>query len=113
MRRAMPKFIEIQCSCSNLEEARHICRQLVQERLVACAQITPVIESIYIWNNQLETCQESKISLKARAEHYEQIRAMIEKNSSYQVPEILYRHIEGGNCSYLEWMETTTAEAKV
>ena len=61
-----------------------------------------------MWNNQLETAQESKIVLKTRADKYEEIKEIIEKNCSYEVPEITFMHIDGGNdeiCS--GWKKST------
>lgn len=104
----MSQFIEIHWTCGNLDEARKISRYLVQERLVACAQIIPWIESIFMWNNQQDTVQESKIIFKTRLEHYGQIKKVIEENCSYEVPEITYVHIDGGNESYLNWLNEST-----
>ena len=73
----MSEFIEIHWTSGSLDEARKIARYLVQERFVACAQIIPWIESIYMWNNQLETAQESKIILKTAKANYEKIREII------------------------------------
>lgn len=100
----MTQFIEIHWSSGSLDEARKVSRYLVQEKLVACAQIIPWIESIYIWNAQLETTQESKIVFKARLEDYDTIKKAIEDNCSYQVPEITYSIIDGGNQAYLDWL---------
>lgn len=97
-------FIEIHWTSETLDEARRVSRYLVQERLVACAQIVPWIESVYMWNNQLETTQESKIVLKTRLKNYQRIREVIEQNSKYQVPEITWFKIDGGNQSYMEWL---------
>jgi periplasmic divalent cation tolerance protein len=101
----MSEFIEIHWTSGSIDEARKISRFLVQERLVACAQITPWIESIFMWNNQLETAQESKVTLKARLDHYEAIKNVIKSNCTYEVPEITYVKIDGGNKEYLEWLE--------
>lgn len=104
-------FIEIHWTSGSMDEARKISRYLVQERLVACAQIVPWIESIYMWNNQLETTQESKVTFKTRLENYNAIKEVIEKNCSYQVPEITYMIMDGGNKLYLDWLETSTTES--
>ena len=104
----MSEFIEIHWTSGSLDEARKISRYLVQERFVACAQIVPWIESIYMWNNQLETAQETKIVLKTRLESYDKIRAIIKENCKYQVPEITYHTIDGGNQEYLDWMREST-----
>lgn len=100
----MNSFIEIQWTSSSLDEARKISRYLVQERHVACAQIIPWVESIYMWNNQLETAQESKIILKALENNFDQIKQIILTNSSYQVPEIIFKKIDGGLQEYFDWM---------
>jgi len=104
----MTNFIEIHWTSGSIDEARKVCRYLVQEREVACAQIIPWVESIYMWNNQLETTQESKVVLKARADQFDTIKEVIIQNSSYEVPEITFRRIEGGNKEYLDWMEEST-----
>jgi periplasmic divalent cation tolerance protein len=100
-------YIEIHWTSGSLDEARKISRYLTQERLVCCAQIIPWLESIYMWNNQLETSQESKVVLKTRLENYDKIKEIIKQNCSYQVPEILYFIIGGGNREYLEWMNAS------
>lgn len=104
----MAEFIEINWTSGSIEEARKVSRFLVQERYVACAQIVPWIESIYMWNNQLETAQETKITLKARLQNFEAIKNIIKENCKYQVPEITYHSIEGGNIEYLEWIREST-----
>jgi periplasmic divalent cation tolerance protein len=104
----MSEFIEINWTSGSIEEARKISRYLVQERLVACAQIVPWIESIYMWNNQLETTQESKIVMKTRAENYDAIKNVIIENCKYQVPEITFHIIDGGNEEYLAWLQESS-----
>lgn len=96
-------LIEISWTTGSLEEARKVARYLAQERLVACAQIIPWVESIYMWNNQLETMQETKVIFKTILHNYETIRKIIQENTSYQIPEILYRYIDGGNDAYIQW----------
>lgn len=105
----MSEFIEIHWTSGSIDEARKISRYLVQERLVACAQIIPWIESIFMWNNQLDTGQESKVILKTRHERYDEIKEMILKNCKYEIPEITYTKIDGGNESYMQWLEESTS----
>lgn len=104
----MSEFIEIHWTSGSIDEARKISRYLVQEKLVACAQITPWIESISLWNGQLETTQESKILLKSRKDLYDQIKKVILENCTYQIPEISYQFLDGGNEEYLDWLRDNT-----
>lgn len=100
----MSEYIEVHWSSGSIDEARKVCRFLVQEGYVACAQIVPWIESIYLWNNQLETTQESKVSLKTHKDLFEKIKQVIIENSSYQIPEITFQYVDGGSDEYLQWI---------
>lgn len=106
----MTDCIEIHWTAGSLDEARRVCRYLTQERLIACAQIIPWVESIYMWNNQLETTQESKITLKTRRDLYDQIKEVIEQNCSYEVPEITFVNLDGGNKPYLDWLQESVSQ---
>lgn len=102
---AQDEFIEIHWTSGSLDEARKVARYLVQERLVACAQIIPWVESIFLWNNGLDLAQESKIVLKTLFQNYDKIKEVIEQNCKYEVPEITWFKIEGGNKAYIDWMK--------
>ncbi len=104
----MSQCIEITWTTGSVDEARRICRFLVQERLVACAQIIPWVESIYMWNNQLETSQECKVVMKTQLDHFHQIKESIIDNCTYDVPEITYSVISGGHDDYLSWVTEST-----
>lgn len=106
----MTEFIEVHWTSGSLDEARKVCRYLVQERLAACTQIIPWIESNYMWNNRLETSQESKIVIKSILEHYDRIKDVIKKNCSYEVSEITYIKIDGLNQEYLDWLKESTLQ---
>lgn len=106
----MDECIEIHWTTGSIDEARKICRYLAQERFIACAQIVPWIESIYMWNNQLETSQESKVVLKTRLGNYDSIKGIIRENCTYEIPEITYVKIDGGNEEYLKWVTESTKE---
>lgn len=100
----MTKFIQIQWTCGSIDEARKVCRYLVQERYVACASILPWVESIYMWDNQLDTTQETKVLLKTREDNFEAIKTVILENCSYELPEITKIAFSGGHEEYLKWL---------
>ncbi|MCB1136694.1 MAG: divalent-cation tolerance protein CutA [Chlamydiia bacterium] len=106
----MSEFVEMHWTTGSIEEARKVCRYLVQNRLAACAQILPWLESIYMWDNRLETTQESKVFIKTRRDRVQEIIKTIKDNTTYEVPEILVFDIKDGNSDYLEWMKQSTPE---
>lgn len=100
----MNKFVYINWTCRNLEEARKISRVLIEKKLAACANIIPQIESTYLWKGTIETDQEVKVIFKSRDEHFQQIRIYIEQNGSYEVPEVSKIYLDEINPSYLAWL---------
>jgi len=109
----MADYVEVHWTSGSIDEARRVCRYLVQERLVACAQIIPWIESIYMWNNELETGQESKIILKTKGDLFPKVKEVILENSTYEVPEITALEIVEGNEAYLDWISESVSLASV
>ena len=109
----MSEFIEVHWTSGSIDEARKVSRYLAQERLIGCAQIIPWVESIYMWNNQLETTQESKVIYKAKLDQFEQIKEVILQNCTYEVPEITYTVLDGGSKGYFDWLEETTKIATI
>ena len=103
----MSDFIEITWTTGSLEEARKISRNLVQEKYVASAKIIPFVESIYLWNNELETTQDCLVIFKTDKIHFEKIKEIITKQSTYEIPEMTFKHIAGGNAEYLSWIKDT------
>ena len=99
------QFIEISWTSGSLDEARRVARYLVQERIVAGAQISPWVEAIYLWDNQLETTQETRVTFRTARDRFDEVVKIIKENSGYEIPEIAFTAIEGGDAAYLEWMK--------
>ena len=103
-------YVEIHWTTGSIDEARKVARYLCQERLIACAQVIPWVESIYMWDNKLQTTQESKVVMKTRRDKFEAIKEVIQKNTTYEVPEIILIQIDDGNKAYFDWIEENTPE---
>ncbi len=95
---------------STLEEANKLGRTLVEERLVACATLLPVVQSIYHWNEQIQSAPETMVLLKTSTEKLEALEKRLKELHSYRVPEFLVIPVESGSSAYLEWMFGTLAK---
>jgi len=102
------QYAMVHWTCGSLDEARIIARHLVEEKLVACANIIPWVESFFLWNDQLDVAQESKVIFKTKASLFEKVKETILSKSKYEVPEILMVPIEAGNQEYLDWLASNT-----
>lgn len=78
-----PIFILV--TCKDNDEARHIGRQLLAQKLVVCANIIP-IKSLYRWKGELQEANEVMMALKTIASRWDAVREAIEKLHSYKVP---------------------------
>jgi len=82
------KIICVKTSVKELDLAKEISRVLIEERLVACVQISKVY-SIYVYEG--EFCEEKEfcLEIKSQAKHFKKIKSKIKALHSYDLPEIL------------------------
>jgi periplasmic divalent cation tolerance protein len=92
------------------EEAESIARALVEQRLVACANVLGEIGSIYRWDGEIRSESEVAFIVKTRASLVEQVVARITEMHSYSCPCVVALPIEGGNLDYLEWIQAETRD---
>ncbi len=87
------------------DAARAAARTLVEEKLAACANIVPGVESVYRWEGKVETNAEVLMILKTTIAHYQMIETRIRALHSYELPEIISLRITDGLPAYLRWVE--------
>lgn len=103
------KFIQIQWTCANLEEAKKIAKALVEKRWVGCANLFPHIESIYLWEGKVQEGREVKVFFKTTDAYFPKVRDYILAHCSYQVPEISKVAVVDVHQPYLDWLLDTLA----
>ena len=96
------------CSAGSEDEARKIARHLVDERLAACVNIIPWIESIYRWQGKIETAEEWLLLIKTQAELFDRIRNAVKELHSYDLPECVMLEVAAGSPEYLDWIAKNT-----
>lgn len=93
----------------SVEQAREISRTLVGERLAACANLLPRIESIYWWADQLQEDQEWAVLLKTTGEKLDELTARAKQLHEYECPCIVSWPLSAGNADYFDWLTAQTA----
>jgi periplasmic divalent cation tolerance protein len=95
-------------TCKDADDARRIGKTLVMERLAACVNILPKMESHYWWNGKIESDQEAVLIAKTRADAREALQARVIDLHPYEVPCVVFLPVAGGNPDYLDWITRET-----
>ena len=95
-------------TCGSIAEARRIARAVVQRKLAACANIVPVMESIYRWKGKVEEAPEVLMIVKTSAKRLADLEREVKRLHSYDVPEFIVLPIGAGSKQYLGWIGENT-----
>jgi periplasmic divalent cation tolerance protein len=86
------------------DTAAVIGRTLVEERLIACANVVPGIRSIYRWEGQVADDPEVLLVLKTRASRCAAVAARVKALHPYALPEVVALPVVDGSEAYLDWV---------
>ena len=100
----MSELTLIYATCANRQEALRIARALVEERLVACANVLSPHTAVYRWQEQVQEEPEVAMLVKTRADLTARVSDRIKSLHSYSVPCVAALPIQGGNPDFLTWI---------
>ncbi len=89
---------------SSKQEAEKIIQSLLEEKLIACANIIGPVHSLFWWQGKIDTAQEHLILMKTRKDLFDKLSERVKALHSYEVPEIIALPIVEGTKDYLEWL---------
>ncbi|MFN7088087.1 MAG: divalent-cation tolerance protein CutA [Burkholderiales bacterium] len=89
--------------------AVQLARSLVAKRLAACVSVLAACESVYRWQETLESAAEVPLLIKTRAALYAAVETAVREAHPYELPEIVAVPVTRGLAGYLEWVAAETA----
>jgi len=102
----MPHIVVLMTTATR-EEAEKIARNLLNQKLIACANIVGPVSSLFWWKEKISQENEFLVLMKTSAELFDKLVATIKQMHSYEVPEIIAIPIAKGEQTYLEWLSSS------
>lgn len=97
-------------TCPDAETGARIARALLEERLIACANLLPQVRSLYRWEGKVEDDPEVLLVLKTGGARVEALTERVCALHPYDVPEVIQLPVTAGHAPYLQWvLEETSA----
>ncbi len=90
---------------SSKENALRMAKLLIQNKLAACVSIKQIF-SIYKWDDDIEETKEFEITLKSKLELKDNLIEFLNKKSTYDVPQIIYKKYHS-EVKYYDWLNRT------
>jgi len=103
-----PDIILIRVNCPDEKVALAIGETAVQNKLSACVNIDGPIQSIYVWEGELEREEEWILWIKAPSSNWSPIEALVKDHHPHEIPAILAIPCVNSNQRYAEWLEEST-----
>lgn len=85
---------------------------LVTERLAACVNVVPAIDSVYQWEGRVARDQEALLVIKTTDSQYQQLERRVKELHSYTTPEVIGFEITRGSENYLKWLRDSTGQSE-
>jgi periplasmic divalent cation tolerance protein len=87
-------------------------RSLVEDRLAACVNLLPTMQSVYRWEGHVEQESERQLIIKTTRDRTLALWDRVRELHPYEVPEFVVVPIVDGNDAYLRWIGESTRDAR-
>ncbi|WP_457755979.1 divalent-cation tolerance protein CutA [Thermodesulfatator indicus] len=95
-------------TCGSEAEAQKIAKSLLEERLIACANLYPAIKSLYWWEGKIQEDHEVVLIMKTRKDLAPKVTTRVKELHSYECPCILTFSVKEGYEPFIDWIKKET-----
>ena len=105
----MTEALVVFSTFANEADAARVARVLVEERLVACANLIPGARSIYRWQDEVRDEAEVVVLMKTRKQDWTALLSRLHELHPYDTPECIAVRIAAGAPKYMAWLDESLA----
>ena len=100
----MSDIVLVYITTPSPESAKKLAGVLIEERLAACANIVPGLESVFYWKGELCRKRESLLLLKTHKSLFDRLMQRAEELHEYELPCIVALPVAQGLPGFLDWV---------
>lgn len=100
----MAEIVLVYITTPDPESAKRIAGVLLAEKLAACANIIPAVESFFYWKDELRQCSESILFLKTHKDCFDRLAQRVRELHEYELPCIVALPLAAGLPGFLHWV---------
>jgi periplasmic divalent cation tolerance protein len=100
----MKPIILISTTFESKADAERIAKLLLDRKLIACAQISGPMTSLYRWKGMTTSATEYALNLKTIPSYAEEVKVLIGEEHPYDLPEIIVQEISDSSNEYSQWI---------
>jgi periplasmic divalent cation tolerance protein len=108
VRSGLPGLVVCLSTAPDAGAAERVARTLVEERLIACANLVPGVVSVYRWEGEVRREGEVLLVMKTRSASVAALRERLPEIHPYEVPELVVCEVVDGLPSYCAWVVEET-----
>ena len=92
------------CPFPEVEAAREVAGDLLEEKLIACANILPQVESVFVWEGERTSADECAVLFKTTADLLDRVVDRLGERHPYDTPAIIGWRCDASHPETLRWM---------
>ena len=104
----MTDYLLVLTTFPDIDAAQQLAKRIVHEKLAACVNVLPQVQSIYRWQDQDCMDTEHVALIKTTKDRYLELESCIHSQHPYKLPEIIAVPITAGLEGYLNWVKENT-----
>jgi periplasmic divalent cation tolerance protein len=108
--KATARFRIVLVTAPDLKTARRLACAALGQRLAACVNLVPGLESHYSWRGKMESSREVLLLFKTRASRLRKLERLILAEHPYDTPEFVVLPLIAGAEKYLAWLNQETQQ---
>lgn len=103
------QVVSLATTVGSRDDARRLAAGLVEQRLAACVQVDPSIESHYRWEGRQCVDAEVRLVAKTTAQRLPALLAWLQEHHPYDLPQLVWQEVQASQ-AYADWVASEVAD---